>query len=111
MNFIKDNWFKVGFLLIAFAVFYYLVIFLPKQAQISQQIENQKTQVIQDAAAQKTLFDNQLACRNLFDKLRTEFNNVAGTYYDKIMNTCMVRYFDKNNLIQNSPVNDFEVAK
>jgi hypothetical protein len=103
---------------IAFSVFYYLVIFIPhkeqmqidlqkQELQVKQQSEKEARDAAQQADTQKQSFDNELKCRALYDKLNNEFNNIAGTYYSSILNTCMVKFF-KDGKTEETTIADFE---
>ncbi len=113
-EFVKQNWFKLSFsiaiILIGFSVFYYFVVFIPKKDE--DRIEQLKQeQIIKDQKDEEViLFNNKIKCNTLYDKLRQQFNNVAGVYYDQILNTCIVKYF-KNGEVQETSIEDFQVEK
>jgi hypothetical protein len=51
-----------------------------------------------DEAKAKENFNNNLKCQTLLKDLKQRWNNVAGIYYDEILNTCIVKYTEKGEV-------------
>jgi hypothetical protein len=94
---------------------YYFAVALPNHNTEIEKIERGKLQLEQqretqaeDLQKQQAYFKNELDCRNQFDKLRLQFNNVTAVNYSDKTGSCVVTYIDKNGVTQESDIELFK---
>ena len=94
---------------------YYFAVALPNHnAELEKierdklQLEQQKETQAEDLQKQQAYFKNELDCRNQFDKLRMQCNNVTAVNYSDKTGSCVVKYFDKNGVTQESDIELFQ---
>lgn len=77
----------------------FLAIQLTRQSSIERQqsFKNNLERREQD-------FRKEIECYKLLKDLRKMWTNVAGVGYDLLLNTCVVKYFDSNNIMQEIPI-------
>jgi hypothetical protein len=89
-----------------------------ERQQILKQMEDRKIEDAKikqesaenEAQRKKEIFDLKFKCKNLFNDLDKRFNNVAGVYYDELLNTCIVKYFENGETMETT-IEDFQVKK
>ncbi len=52
-------------------------------------------------------FQKNLKCQERWDKLKVQYNNVFSAYYNEIAGTCYVKYYDNNQMLAESSMEDF----
>jgi len=82
-DFIKDNWFKIGLLVMVFiagtSIFYYHVIFLPQRPRIEKQKQYYISKRRED-------------CYDIYIKEKTSWSNVEDYSYDEYKDVCVIKY-------------------
>lgn len=105
MNWLKENWFKVGLLLVLVGItsivsFYYLS-YIPSRDQKKQdkeemektrEVEAKKEQEKKDYTAKR-----RKDCFDIYDKEKANWSNVRGSEYDEGLDTCYVTYKAQSN--------------
>lgn len=99
-------------LMVGFSAIYYTTVFLPKREEARLEIQREQQdldQAKEERLKESELFERRAACRNQFSELDEQFNNVQGTRYDEISNTCIVIYRDlETGETEESPVEFFQ---
>ncbi|MFH1661800.1 MAG: hypothetical protein ABIA02_01770 [Candidatus Falkowbacteria bacterium] len=95
-KFAKENWFKLGLLLLVgilmLAISYYFVVEIPRTNKVQE-----------ERLAEKTLFDEKVQCANEVDNLRNRIPEVRRDFelieahFNENFNTCYAYVLDSNS--------------
>ena len=85
-----------------------------KSIERQQEIKLQEDRRKEEARAEKEkideAFSNNLKCQTLLKDLKKRLDNVAGIYYDELLNTCIVKYIEAGKLLEGA-IEDLEQTK
>lgn len=68
--------------------------------EIAGLFKNWKKEMLQ----QQINFENDLKCQERGDGLKSQYKNYHSIYYNVEANTCYVKYYNKENIIEESPI-------
>lgn len=72
---------------------------------LQQQMQNNHAEMQESAN-----FEKNLKCQERWDSLKQQYNNVFSAYYNAVANTCYVKFYDNNQMLAESSIEDFWAA-
>lgn len=100
MNFLKENWFKLSIVLIilgtGYSIAYYFLTYIPQRDSTRSAETWLKEKREQDTKEEQNKRDyvakRKKDCFDIYDKEKSNWNNVLGQEYDADSDTCYVIY-------------------